>query len=177
MVKSHELVPTNTTRTAAYVGVATNVSVLLVRIPIDSSDANNVTATDTVTKLLIRSLEGRLIMSMGTTNEAPPEKAIMKRVTLSTKGEIVVGGLPARKSSKLDSISDFVYVRRLGKILLRACLRGSEAIRPAGEDRVQYRELKSPPSRSAISGNAFARSRCRSEESCCGRSCKERRNA
>ena len=105
---AQELVPTNTTNTAAYVAVATRVSELLVRIPIDNNDANNVTATETVIKLLVRLVDGKLMMSMGTTSEAPPANATRNLVTLSTKAEIVEGGFPARNSSKWDSVSAFV---------------------------------------------------------------------
>ena len=90
--------PTNTISTAAYVAGATNVSVLLARIAKDIVVANSVTARDTITKLLVSSVEGRLIISIGITSAAPPVKAMMDRASLSTNGETFCGGNLARYS-------------------------------------------------------------------------------
>ena len=63
--------------TAAYVAVATNVSVLLARIAKDIIAANSVTVKETATKLLVLSIEGRLIISIGNISAAPPVKPMM----------------------------------------------------------------------------------------------------
>ncbi len=150
--------PTNTTSTAAYVAVATNVSELLARIPTDIIAANSVTARETVIKLLVLCTEGRLIISIGTTSAAPPVKAMMNRVNLSTNGETFCGGKSCRYSSIRLSISALVYVRRRGRTALRKLRIGSEGI-PGFDERLQYRELNGSPAKSSISGNAWERSR------------------
>jgi hypothetical protein len=88
------LVPTNTTRTAAYVAVATNVSALDTRTPKDSINAKRVTAMDTVTKLFVCDCP-RVMTIIGTTRKTPPVKAMMKRTSLSTKIETLMGCFPS----------------------------------------------------------------------------------
>lgn len=102
------LVPTNTTSTAAYVAVATNVSELVALIPRDMIDAKMTKATDAVIRLFVLFAVGRLIISMGTTRLDPPMNAKMKRASLSTKGEMLSGGCFCRYSSVRWSISDLV---------------------------------------------------------------------
>ena len=43
----------------------------------DIIEANSVTARETVIKLLVLCIEGRLIISIGTASAAPPVKAMM----------------------------------------------------------------------------------------------------
>ena len=149
--------PTNTISTAAYVAVTTNVSVLLARIAMDIIAANSVTARETVIKLLVLSIDGRLIISIGTTSAAPPVKTMMNRASLSTNGETFCGGKLARYSSIRLSISSLVYVRRRGRRALRKLRIGSGF--PGFAARLQYREPNGPPVDSAISGKAWERSR------------------
>lgn len=66
-----ELVPTNTTITAAYVAVETRVSTLDTLTPNEISSAKIITATDTVMRLLVS--EGLIVMIIiGTTRKGPP---------------------------------------------------------------------------------------------------------
>ena len=48
------------------------------------------TATDTVTKLLVKLSPNRII-NMGTMSERPPVMATMKRASMSTNGESLLG--------------------------------------------------------------------------------------
>ena len=155
--------PTNTTSTAAYVAVATNVSVLLARIATDIIAANSVTARETVIKLLVLSVDGRLIMSIGTTSAAPPVKAMRNRASLSTNGETSCGGSSRRYSSIRVSISSLVYVRRRGRRAFKNLRIGSGVTESA--ERSQYRESNGSPVEFAILGNAWERSR-RSLKAC-----------
>ena len=149
--------PTNTISTAAYVAVATNVSVLVARIVTDIIAANSVTARETVIKLLVLCIEGRLIISIGTTSAAPPVNAMMNRASLSTNGETFCGGSSRRYSSIRLAISSLVYVRRRGRRALRKLRIGSGI--SGFDERLQYRELNGPPVNFATSGNAWERSR------------------
>ena len=156
--------PTNTISTAAYVAVATNVSELLALISTDIIEAKSVTASETVIKLLVLCIEGRLIISIGTTSAAPPVKAIMNRANLSTNGKTFSGGSSRRYSSIRLAIFALVYVKRRGRRALRKSRIGSEGI-PGFDEKLQYRESNGSPGKSAISGNAWERSR-RSLDAC-----------
>ena len=85
----------------------------------DTIEARSVTARETVIKLLVLCVEGRLIISIGTTSAAPPVKAMMNRASLSTNGETSCEGKFPRYSSMRLSISALVYVRLRGRTALR----------------------------------------------------------
>uniref|UniRef100_A0A4E9DZU4 Uncharacterized protein n=1 Tax=Gibberella zeae TaxID=5518 RepID=A0A4E9DZU4_GIBZA len=91
--------PTNTTKTAAYVAVATIVSVLLALKKTDKAPANANTEILTVTKLFTTVTSGSLITIIGTTNIAPPRNATKNLASLSTSGDTCSGGSLLKYSS------------------------------------------------------------------------------
>lgn len=78
--------PTNTTNTAAYVAVETNVSTLDTLMPNDKINAKIITAAAAVTKLFV-SDGPNVITTMGTMRKTPPAIAIANRASLSTNSE------------------------------------------------------------------------------------------
>jgi hypothetical protein len=86
-----ELVPTKTTRTAAYVAAATKVSLLSVRNARLIDKANRIIETDTVTRLLV--VDGfNDITNIGQTGSTSPAIATTKRAKRSTILEYLYGG-------------------------------------------------------------------------------------
>jgi hypothetical protein len=87
-------VPTNTTRTAEYVAVATNVSTLVVFTPKDKAHAKRIMNTDDVIRLFTD--EGfRVMIHIGATSAPTATNATISRTTLSTSGDTSAGGLPS----------------------------------------------------------------------------------
>ena len=110
---------TNATITAAYVAVAANVSLSLARIATDNNTANSSIAKDAIIKVLSLSIEGRLIITIGTTSAAPPVRAMMNRPNTSTNGETSSGGKRPQYSCMRLSISFLVYVQEQGSRAFR----------------------------------------------------------
>ena len=87
------LVPTKTTRTAAYVAVLAIVSTLPPLNPNATTVANSKTAKHVVIRLFALVVLIAMI-NMGTNRNAPPMKAIKRRVARSTNGEMDSGSSP-----------------------------------------------------------------------------------
>ena len=89
--------PTNTTKTAEYVAVATKVSTFVLLIPKESPHANNIMHTEEVTRLFV--CDGfMLITHIGPIRNAPAKRATHNLTALSTKFEISLGDLPSWNS-------------------------------------------------------------------------------
>ena len=105
---SYPETPTNTTKTAAYVAVATMVSVLLALKKTDKNPANAKTETLTVTRLFTTVTSGNCITIIGTTNMPPPRNATRNLASRSTNGDTCSGGSLLKYSSVRLRMSYFV---------------------------------------------------------------------
>lgn len=76
-----------TTKTAAYAAVIKMVSEFVVRITNDRKTANNTTATEVVTRLVVNDL-CKLMINIGTISHVPLANAMINRAKWSTNGEI-----------------------------------------------------------------------------------------
>jgi hypothetical protein len=112
------LVPTKTTRTAAYVAAEINASTLLTFIHRERTEMKSMTEADTVIKLLF--LEGpNDMINIGPMRNKPPTPATTKRVNLSTKAETSLGDFLSLYSVFRASRAFWDHVIHAGRRLMK----------------------------------------------------------